>query len=136
MFLVFTNLCLFFFPSLRVNLMVIESLWNVISSCLESDKRISLIFVGKTGLMEVPVGIIAVFDGHNGAEASEMASKILLEYFVVHTYFLLDATYSGIFKRPFKTFSNEREHGAIFNQLSWRDTICNRDLELGRCLCS
>ncbi|KGN61734.2 hypothetical protein Csa_006170 [Cucumis sativus] len=89
-------------------------------------------FPSKTGLMEVPVGIIAVFDGHNGAEASEMASKILLEYFVVHTYFLLDATYSGIFKRPFKTFSNEREHGAIFNQLSWRDTICNRDLELGR----
>ncbi|XP_050941191.1 probable protein phosphatase 2C 51 isoform X7 [Cucumis melo] len=89
-------------------------------------------FLSKTGLMEVPVGIIAVFDGHNGAEASEMASKILLEYFVVHTYFLLDATYSGIFKRPFKTFSNEREHGAIFNQLNWREKISNRDLELGR----
>lgn len=116
--------------------MIIESMWNVFSSSLESDKVISLIFVGKTGLKEVPVGIIAVFDGHNGAEASEMASKILLEYFVVHTYFLLDATYSGIFKRSIKTSSNEREHCTLFNQLSWSDKISNLDLELGRCLCS
>ncbi|XP_022145966.1 probable protein phosphatase 2C 51 isoform X5 [Momordica charantia] len=89
-------------------------------------------FPGKSGLTEIPVGVIAVFDGHNGAEASEMASKILLEYFVVHTYFLLDATYSGIFKRSVKTFSNERDHGTIFNQLSWNEEISKRGLELGR----
>lgn len=112
-------------------------------STFQSEKRnwffllfwnlISLIFVGKSGLTEIPVGVIAVFDGHNGAEASEMASKILLEYFVVHTYFLLDATYSGIFKRSVKTFSNERDHGTIFNQLSWNEEISKRGLELGRC---
>ncbi|XP_022996359.1 uncharacterized protein LOC111491615 isoform X1 [Cucurbita maxima] len=89
-------------------------------------------FPSKTGIMEVPVGIIAVFDGHNGAEASEMASKILLEYFVVHTYFLLDATYSGIFKRPINSFSNEKEHGTKFDQFIWNVEISNRDRELGR----
>lgn len=42
------------------------------------------------------VGIVAVFDGHNGEEASDMASKLLLEYFLLHTYFLLDSTYSVV----------------------------------------
>ncbi|XP_073223698.1 uncharacterized protein [Cicer arietinum] len=55
-------------------------------------------FPGATRIKEVVVGIVAVFDGHNGAEASEMASKLLLEYFVLHTYFLLDATYSVMSK--------------------------------------
>ncbi|KAI9115836.1 hypothetical protein K1719_012766 [Acacia pycnantha] len=36
--------------------------------------------------------------GHNGAKASEMASKLLVEYFVLHTYFLLDATYSFLYR--------------------------------------
>ncbi|PRQ44472.1 putative protein-serine/threonine phosphatase [Rosa chinensis] len=50
-------------------------------------------FPGELGIKEVKVGIVAVFDGHNGAEASDMASKLLLEYFVLHTYFLLDSPY-------------------------------------------
>ncbi|GAB4830420.1 hypothetical protein Ancab_020056 [Ancistrocladus abbreviatus] len=54
---------------------------------------------GATGLTEVMVGIVAVFDGHNGVEASDMASKLLLEYLVLHTYFLLDATISSVLKR-------------------------------------
>ncbi|XP_016703998.1 putative protein phosphatase 2C 76 [Gossypium hirsutum] len=41
----------------------------------------------KIGVKEVSVGVVAVGDGHNGAEASEMASKLLLEYFALHTYF-------------------------------------------------
>ena len=48
------------------------------------------------GVKEVTLGIMAVFDGHDGAEASDMAPKLLLEYFILHTYFLLDATYSVI----------------------------------------
>ncbi|KAK1288153.1 putative protein phosphatase 2C 76 [Acorus calamus] len=36
-------------------------------------------FIGRTGVKEVSVGIAADFDGHNGDEASEMASKLLLE---------------------------------------------------------
>lgn len=39
---------------------------------------------------------MAVFDGHNGEEASDMASRLLLEYFLLHTYFLLDSTYAVV----------------------------------------
>ena len=35
---------------------------------------------GKNGLEEGTVGVMAVFDGHGGKEASEMASKLLLDY--------------------------------------------------------
>ncbi|GMH20864.1 hypothetical protein Nepgr_022706 [Nepenthes gracilis] len=56
-------------------------------------------FPGTTGLAEVMVGIAAIFDGHNGAEASDMASKLLLEYLVLHTYFLLDAALSSVLKK-------------------------------------
>ena len=48
------------------------------------------------GVKEVTVGIMAVFDGHDGAEASDMAPKLLLEYFILHTYFLLDAIYFSV----------------------------------------
>ncbi|KAF5789022.1 putative protein-serine/threonine phosphatase [Helianthus annuus] len=49
---------------------------------------------GANGIRDTSVAIVAVFDGHNGAEASEMASKMLLEYFTLHTSFLLDTTFS------------------------------------------
>ncbi|KAM0030919.1 putative protein-serine/threonine phosphatase [Helianthus debilis subsp. tardiflorus] len=51
-------------------------------------------FPGANGIRDTSVAIVAVFDGHNGAEASEMASKMLLEYFTLHTSFLLDTTFS------------------------------------------
>ncbi|KAM1014298.1 hypothetical protein TB2_044123 [Malus domestica] len=57
---------------------------------------VRILFPGRVGIMEeVRVGVAAVFDGHNGAEASDMASKLFLEYFVLHTYFLLDASLSA-----------------------------------------
>ncbi|KAF7153056.1 hypothetical protein RHSIM_Rhsim01G0068400 [Rhododendron simsii] len=43
---------------------------------------------GKYGTEEVRVWVAAVFDGHAGAEASEMASKLLLDYFLVHSMFI------------------------------------------------
>ncbi|KAM1876951.1 hypothetical protein ACFX14_044298 [Malus domestica] len=48
------------------------------------------------GIEEVRVGIVAVFDGHNGSEASDMASKQLLEYFALHMHFLVSASYSAM----------------------------------------
>ncbi|CAN6828695.1 unnamed protein product, partial [Brassica oleracea] len=51
---------------------------------------------GKSGTKDVLVGIAAVFDGHNGAEASDMASRLLLDYFALHINFLLDATFSSM----------------------------------------
>ncbi|XP_062197155.1 uncharacterized protein LOC133900076 isoform X2 [Phragmites australis] len=59
-------------------------------------------FIGTSQQMrikEADVGVVAVFDGHNGAEASEMASKLLLDYFLLHVYFLLDGIYSIMFKK-------------------------------------
>lgn len=49
---------------------------------------------GKMIIKDVDIGIIAIFDGHNGAEASEMATKLLMEYFLLHVYFQLDGLYS------------------------------------------
>ncbi|XP_075641137.1 putative protein phosphatase 2C 51 isoform X1 [Castanea sativa] len=43
--------------------------------------------LGKSGLEEGKVGVMAVFDGHGGKEASEMASKLLLDYFYMHALF-------------------------------------------------
>lgn len=42
---------------------------------------------GKNGLEEVTVGVVAVFDGHGGNEASEMASKLLLDYLYIDALF-------------------------------------------------
>ncbi|KAI5390232.1 hypothetical protein KIW84_075510 [Lathyrus oleraceus] len=67
-------------------------------------------FPGTMGIREVVVGIVAVFDGHNGAEASEMASKLLMEYFVLHTYFLLDAMYSVVSKTSTGKLLHRRDH--------------------------
>ena len=53
---------------------------------------------GRTGIEDIDVGMVAVFDGHNGAEASDMASKLLLEYFLLHLYFLLDGIYSIVLR--------------------------------------
>ncbi|KAI3979807.1 hypothetical protein MKX01_013902 [Papaver californicum] len=61
------------------------------------DMRIP--FPDRTGIKEVVVGMIAVFDGHGGAAASEMASELLLEYFILHVYFLLDGIYSAVLKK-------------------------------------
>jgi hypothetical protein len=50
-------------------------------------------------IKEVDVGVVAIFDGHNGAEASEMASKLFLDYFLLHVYFLLDGIHSLRFRK-------------------------------------
>lgn len=42
---------------------------------------------GKNGLEEVRLGVVAVFDGHGGEEASEMASNLLFNYYYLHYVF-------------------------------------------------
>ncbi|XP_066340144.1 uncharacterized protein [Miscanthus floridulus] len=56
-------------------------------------------FVEQMRIKEVDVGVVAIFDGHNGAEASEMASKLFMDYFLLHVYFLLDGIYSMLFRK-------------------------------------
>jgi hypothetical protein len=90
------------------------------------------------GIKEVVVGIVAVFDGHNGAEASEMASKLLMEYFVLHTYFLLDATYSVISKASTGTLLHGKDHDHV-NVLHRRKEMLGwqlNELHSERCFCN
>ncbi|XP_030948388.1 probable protein phosphatase 2C 51 [Quercus robur] len=51
------------------------------------DLDMKIPHLGKNGLGEGTVGVMAVFDGHIGEEASEMASKLLLDYFYMHALF-------------------------------------------------
>ncbi|KAL0459488.1 UNVERIFIED_CONTAM: putative inactive protein kinase [Sesamum latifolium] len=84
------------------------------------------------GLKEVKVGIMAVFDGHNGSEASEMASELLLEYFVLHTYFLLDSTYSTLSRKLIRRLPNKGEDGPGFQKIDWNDDLDRPILDFGR----
>ncbi|GJN04502.1 hypothetical protein PR202_ga22054 [Eleusine coracana subsp. coracana] len=63
-------------------------------------------FIERMRIKEVDVGVVAVFDGHNGAEASQMASKLLLDYFLLHVYFLLDGIYSIMFRKSIGKLTN------------------------------
>ncbi|KAG8389303.1 hypothetical protein BUALT_Bualt02G0215400 [Buddleja alternifolia] len=48
---------------------------------------VKLPFSGNGVPEEVTIGIAAIFDGHGGEEASEMASKKLFDYFFMHVVF-------------------------------------------------
>lgn len=87
---------------------------------------------GNAGLKEVSVGIVAVFDGHNGAEASEMASKLLFEYFMLHAYFLLDSTFSIALKQFMGQLGNIGELDAIFQVLNWNEDLSWQELDKDR----
>ncbi|XP_054801635.1 uncharacterized protein LOC129305686 isoform X2 [Prosopis cineraria] len=89
-------------------------------------------FPGKVGVKEVMVGIVAVFDGHNGAEASEMASKLLVEYFVLHTYFLLDATYSFLLKTSSGKLPHKRDYDEARHLHKWEEILGLHELHFGR----
>ncbi|KAK9997670.1 hypothetical protein SO802_022356 [Lithocarpus litseifolius] len=51
------------------------------------DLDMKIPHLGKNGHGEGTVGVMAVFDGHIDEEASEMASKLLLDYFYMHVLF-------------------------------------------------
>ncbi|KAK4407179.1 putative protein phosphatase 2C 51 [Sesamum angolense] len=89
-------------------------------------------FPGPHGVKEVKVGTLAVFDGHNGSEASEMASELLLEYFVLHTYFLLDSTYSILSRSLIRRLPNKGEEGPGFQKIDWNDDLGLPTLDFGR----
>lgn len=90
------------------------------------------VVAGPTGITDVAVGIVAVFDGHNGVEASEMASKLLLEYFTLHTHFLLDTTFSILSKKPMRRLPNKEEKDRVSQTLTWDEEVDT--LEIGRSL--
>ncbi|GER24870.1 protein phosphatase 2C family protein [Striga asiatica] len=89
-------------------------------------------FPGPKEVKEVKVAIMAVFDGHNGSEASEMASELLLEYFVLHTYFLLDTTYSILARKLVKQLPNTGEDGSLFQKIEWNEDPDRLTLDNGR----
>lgn len=75
---------------------------------------------------------MAVFDGHNGAEASDMASKLLLEYFVLHTFFLIDASYSAILKKGSGSLQTSKEHYTLSRRHNWDGLLDGHELDIGR----
>ncbi|ONK76526.1 uncharacterized protein A4U43_C03F29160 [Asparagus officinalis] len=78
---------------------------------------IKIPFLERTGIKEISVGIIAIFDGHNGAEASDMASRLLVDYFLLHIYFLLDVTYSVVLRKFHGMLSLSMEPNVNFQGL-------------------
>uniref|UniRef100_M1BRZ9 Protein phosphatase 2C 51 n=1 Tax=Solanum tuberosum TaxID=4113 RepID=M1BRZ9_SOLTU len=56
--------------------------------------RVTVPVLGEDGVEEASVGIAAVFDGHGGKEASEMASQKFFDYFLLHVVF---NTYKNLF---------------------------------------
>ncbi|XP_019101765.1 PREDICTED: uncharacterized protein LOC104788671 isoform X2 [Camelina sativa] len=78
-------------------------------------------FPRKSGTKDVSVGIAAVFDGHNGAEASEMASNLLFDYFALHINFLLDATFSAMTSKSIGRLPTHPDHGLILHGLLTHD---------------
>ncbi|CAH9051479.1 unnamed protein product [Cuscuta epithymum] len=89
-------------------------------------------FPGQNGITEVTVGIIGVFDGHKGAEASEMTSKLLLEYFTVHMFFLLDTTFSILLRKLRGWLPNGRGNNNVFQNLKWDEELGHHQLKFGR----
>lgn len=89
-------------------------------------------FPGPAGITEVTVGVAAVFDGHNGAEASEMASKLLLEYFTLHTYFILDTTFSILSKKSIGRLPNKGEDYRTSQTRNWNEELGRHVLNFGR----
>lgn len=88
-------------------------------------------FIGPTGITEVTVGIVAVFDGHNGAQASDMASRLLLEYFTLHTYFLLDTTFSVFLGTYVRRLPSKGEDGYFFRMFK-QEELDQHVVNLGR----
>ncbi|MFS7975760.1 putative protein-serine/threonine phosphatase, protein kinase CMGC-GSKL family [Helianthus anomalus] len=89
-------------------------------------------FPGPNGIRDTSVGIVAVFDGHNGAEASEMASKLLFEYFTLHTFFLLDTAYSFLSKVSKGMLPNKGQRDYASQMLGWDEKLGEYVLHIGR----
>lgn len=88
---------------------------------------------GKLGREEIKVGIAAVFDGHNGVEASETASRLLFEYFVLHIYFLLDSMFLNTLAKSKETLDNKGVQD-VFQVLNWDENFNHHTLDPERCL--
>lgn len=72
-----------------------------------------------------------MFDGHNGAEASELASKHLFEYFLLHAYFLLDSTILTAWKKSWGMLATKEERDP-FQVLHWNEDLNYHDFDSGR----
>ena len=62
-----------------------------------------------------------------------MASKLLLEYFALHTYFLLDATFSVVLKKHSGRLPNVGERDIVLQVLNWDEELGGHELNFERC---
>ncbi|KAF5182009.1 phosphatase 2C [Thalictrum thalictroides] len=89
-------------------------------------------FHGRAGTEEVTAGIVAVFDGHNGAEASEMSAKLLLDYFSLHVHFLRGWMYSLTSENSIGNFLHKGEPDSISDVLNRVEKYREHGWDLGR----
>lgn len=80
------------------------------------------------------MGIVAVFDGHNGAEASETASKLFLDYFYLHVYFLLNGAYLSVFRKSIEKFENKGVGDVVFHDVRLDESLGQDNAYPGRCV--
>lgn len=60
-----------------------------------------------------------------------MASKLLLEYFTVHMFFLLDTTFSVLLRKLRGWLPNERGND-VLQDLKWDEELGQHQLKFGR----
>ncbi|XP_039114783.1 uncharacterized protein LOC120250083 isoform X4 [Dioscorea cayenensis subsp. rotundata] len=92
----------------------------------------ALYYKGRLGVEEISVSLVAIFDGHNGEEASDMASKLLLEYFVLHMYFILDLIYSSVMKSSSERLTYSGVQNLIFQELNLDEGKRSQYMDIGR----
>ncbi|CAN6439617.1 unnamed protein product [Victoria cruziana] len=89
-------------------------------------------FPGSKGPKEINVGLVAVFDGHNGDEASDMASKLLSEYFFLHLYFILDGIYTIALKKASGRLLLDGERELTVPGFDWSWNLNNHAFDFER----
>lgn len=83
-------------------------------------------WLGLSDMEEKKVGLLAVFDGHNGAEASELAASLLPEYFLLHMLFLLEGLHSGDSSVGLRKISEELPEAGQLSTMGQRSMLLTR----------
>ncbi|KAH6758028.1 hypothetical protein C2S52_023109 [Perilla frutescens var. hirtella] len=84
---------------------------------------LKLPFSGEGGPEETTVGVAAIFDGHGGDEASEMASEMLLDYFLIHVEFTAYKRVLPNYQENNKSHSSHQSTPVVIDRLSLRSIL-------------
>ena len=76
------------------------------------------------------VGVVGVFDGHGGEEASEMASKLFIDYFLLHSIFNSYKTILSFNKEDDDNGSGDDDESIIQMKKVLREALLRTILEI------